>query len=52
MDADGSNDYQLTNNKVFDWAPAWSPDGKHIAFVSDRDGNYNIYVMELLGSCE
>jgi len=52
VDADGSNDYRLTNNKVFDREPAWSPDGRHIAFVSSRDGDDNIYVMELLGSCK
>jgi Tol biopolymer transport system component len=26
--------------------PAWSPDGAHIAFVSGRDGNREIYVMD------
>jgi Tol biopolymer transport system component len=25
--------------------PAWSPDGKRIAFASDRAGNYDIYTM-------
>lgn len=25
--------------------PSWSPDGSKIAFSSDRDGNYEIYVM-------
>jgi hypothetical protein len=30
--------------------PAWSPDGRKIAFVSERDRNYGIYVMNADGS--
>ena len=55
MDADGSNLRRLTNNGGSDAFPVWSPDGRKIAFVSDRDGdwdNQDIYVMDLLGSCE
>ena len=33
---DGSNISRLTNNAATDDQPAWSPDGSHIAFVSDR----------------
>jgi Tol biopolymer transport system component len=29
--------------------PAWSPDGKRIAFASNRDGAYEIYVMNADG---
>lgn len=38
---------QLTDNLADDLLPAWSPDGRAIAFVSMRDGNPEIYMMEL-----
>jgi TolB protein len=44
---------RLTNNPGDDFAPAWSPDGSQIAFVSDRDqkaGVYDIYIMQSDGS--
>jgi Tol biopolymer transport system component len=43
----------LTNNAAFDGWPAWSPDGKHIAFASNRLGPANqgkIFVMSPDGS--
>jgi len=39
------NQRRLTNNPAADTLPAWSPDGPSIAFVSNRDGNDEIYVM-------
>ena len=45
MDADGSNPIPLTTNTSEDHEPSWSPDGKRIAFASNRNGNYYIYVM-------
>lgn len=33
-----------------DGSPAWSPDGKRIAFYSERDGNAEIYVMNANGT--
>lgn len=50
MNADGSNQINLTNHPANDWNPSWSPDGTQIVFTSDRDGNTEIYVMNVDGS--
>ncbi len=50
MDADGSRQSNVSNNEAIDFKPAWSSDGKKIAFVSDRDGDLEIYVMNADGS--
>src|SRR5207248_1981572 len=50
MNADGSNQVNLTKNPANDSTPVWSPDGTRIAFESDRSGLQNIYVMNADGS--
>jgi Tol biopolymer transport system component len=50
MNADGSNQRQLTTNNAHDEGPAWSPDGTQIVFTSERDGNSEIYLMNADGS--
>jgi TolB protein len=41
---------RLTNDRYIDVGPTWSPDGRQIAFVSDRTGAPQIYVMNADGS--
>ena len=52
MDADGSNPVNLTNNPelVSASGPAWSPDGYKIAFISNVDGDRDIWVMDTDGT--
>src|SRR5215204_2760000 len=50
MNPDGSGVGRLTNSPGHDVAPAWSPDGKRIAFVSLRHDSFGeIYVMNADG---
>jgi len=47
---DGRDLRSLTRSRAIDVSPAWSPDGKHLAFVSDRSGSPQVYVMAADGS--
>lgn len=49
-DPDGGNLKQLTNTPGYDAEGAYSPDGKTIAFCSDRGGNPDLYLMNADGS--
>ncbi len=45
--AKSGNTRNLTNTSGVDEKdPAWSPDGKYVAYVSDRTGNEEIYIQE------
>ncbi|WP_299764498.1 DUF5050 domain-containing protein [uncultured Dokdonia sp.] len=49
-DLDGRNIARLTHNNGKEWHPEVSSDGKKIAFMSDRGGNFEIYVMDIDGT--
>ncbi len=40
---------RITSGPAFDIQPRFSPDGKRIAFTSDRDGLWNIWTMDVEG---
>ena len=49
MTANGKRLSRLTEGKGNNWSPSYSSDGTRIVFVSDRDGNYDIYIMDTNG---
>jgi TolB protein len=49
MSADGKTIRRLTTDPARDTFPDWSPDGKQISFISDRDGSRNLFVMDADG---
>ncbi len=46
----GGDAVPLTDGKQVDDQPAWSPDGKHLVFVSERGGDVDLHLMRADGS--
>jgi TolB protein len=49
MDSDGQNIARLTENKFMEIYPRISPDGRTLAYASDKSGNYDIWLSDLDG---
>ncbi len=47
---DGTQYRRLTDDEFRDRAPTWSPDGRQLAFYSDRSGNYELWRIRPDGS--
>src|SRR5947209_6891404 len=47
---DGGDAVRLTSGSGIETDPAFSPDGKRIAFTGDYDGNVDVFVVEAAGS--
>jgi len=47
--ASGGTATPLTIHEAYDYMPVWSPDGRNIAFASDRNGNFDIYLIPAFG---
>ena len=42
----GGRASRITSGPGWDYRPVWSPDGKRIAFISDRSGNETVFVVD------
>ncbi len=49
MNADGSDDHNLSRDAAVDGWPAWSPDGKRIVFSRRTESGFQIFVMNREG---
>ena len=45
----GGHAMQLTTQSSYEMNPVWSPDGRYLAFASDRKGNFDVFIMPSTG---
>ena len=50
LNADGSDMKKIADDGDPSRSLSWSPDGRKLAYTSQRDGNSEIYVIDLDGS--
>ena len=47
MRIDGSGLTRFTNDGLLDRSPVWSPDGQHLAYLTNRTGYYEVSMLDL-----
>lgn len=52
MNPNGTDLRRVTTSEAIDLSPAWSPDSRFMAFVSDRTGSPQIYLLNLVAGSE
>ncbi len=52
VSAQGGRAERLTVHVGYDGYPSWSPDGRLIAFSSDRNGNFDVFTIAVNGGVE
>jgi tricorn protease len=49
VSSEGGKAYRLTDHVAYEREPVWSPDGRWLAFTSNRLGNNDVYIMKAQG---
>ncbi|NIM98240.1 MAG: hypothetical protein GTO24_09225, partial [candidate division Zixibacteria bacterium] len=44
---ESENCFPITDGRFNDWSPSWSPDGRHLYFVSNRSGSMDLWQIQI-----
>jgi TolB protein len=52
LTSEGGDPIPLSFGEYDNVSPRWSPDGRHIAFISNRSGNTSLWIQDVLGGAQ